>query len=87
LSALHPCRYLKDVKIGGGLSLAQALAAQLGPKLQSERRLDEADMAAVLKKVPIKLGGGKLTVALGDVLPAAGVRDMERICEDYARSC
>lgn len=39
--ACHAClglssRYLKDVKVGGQMSLAQALAGQLGPKLQSQ---------------------------------------------------
>ena len=36
-------------------------------------------------QVPIKLGQGRTTVALFDVLPAACVRDLENICEDYAR--
>lgn len=31
-------RYLKDVKVGQGLSMAQALAGQLGPKLQGQVR-------------------------------------------------
>ena len=47
----------------------------------------ESDLASLLKKVPVKLGGGRTTLALGDVLPAACVQDMERICADYARSC
>ncbi|EFN53125.1 hypothetical protein CHLNCDRAFT_137481 [Chlorella variabilis] len=79
--------YLKDVKVGKGLSLAQALAAQLGPKLQSERRFSEDDLTDLLQKVPIKLGGGKLTAALADVVPSGCMRDFERACEDYARSC
>ena len=54
------------------------------PPIQA--RVDEADLAALLKKVPIKLGGGKATVALADLVPAAGLRDLERACEDYARS-
>lgn len=83
----RPCRYLKDVKVGKGLSLAQALAAQLGPKLQSERRFSEDDLTDLLQKVPIKLGGGKLTAALADVVPSGCMRDFERACEDYARSC
>ena len=34
----HHCRYLKDVKLGQGLSLAQALASNLGPKIQGQVR-------------------------------------------------
>lgn len=45
-----------------------------------------ADLDALLKKVPIKLGGGKMTSALADVLPSGCVQDLERICEDWARS-
>ncbi|KAL4437227.1 hypothetical protein ABPG75_004366 [Micractinium tetrahymenae] len=75
--------YLKDVKVGQGLSLAQALAAQLGPQLHGGS-FRGADLDALLKKVPIKLGGGKLTAALADLLPSGCVRDFERLLEDYA---
>lgn len=40
----------------------------------------------MLKKVPIKLGGGRVTLPLADLLPAACVADLERICDDYARN-
>ena len=39
----------------------------------------------LLKKVPIKLGGGRATLPLSDLLPAACVADLERICDDFAR--
>lgn len=39
----------------------------------------------LLKKVPIKLGGGRVTLPLSDLLPAACVADLERICDDFAR--
>lgn len=45
-----------------------------------------ADLDALLKKVPVKLGGGALTVPLSDLLPAACARDFERACEDWARN-
>lgn len=126
--------YLKDVKLGQGLTLAQALAAQLGPQLHGGG-FRSSDLDTLLKKVraptgpprpplglpacllwpcaggsarrsagpvtlrlavrgspsllplqvPIRLGGGKLTAALGDLLPAGCVRDFERLLEDYAR--
>lgn len=40
---------------------------------------------ALLKKVPIKLGGGQVTLALADVVPAGCARDLERACEDWIR--
>lgn len=67
--------------------MAQALAAQLGPKLQGQRSFQEADLADLLKQVPIKLGGGKMTASLADVVPSGCMRDFERACEDYARNC
>jgi hypothetical protein len=67
-------------------SLAQALATRLGPTLQ-QGSFREADLAALLQQVPIKLGGGRMTVQLAEVLPTGCTRDFERICEDWARNC
>ncbi|GIM04422.1 hypothetical protein Vretimale_9005 [Volvox reticuliferus] len=53
--------YLRDMGAGipgGSLKMSQALAQQLGPQLT--RGLREPDVEALLKKVPVKLGGGKL---------------------------
>jgi hypothetical protein len=36
--------------------------------------------------VPIKLGQGKTTVSLFEVLPSAGVSDLQRILEDFERN-
>lgn len=46
----------------------------------------EAEVAALLKKVPVKLGGGKVTTALSELVPAGCSRDLERACDDWARS-
>ena len=35
--------------------------------------------------MPIKLGGGKMTVSMADLVPAGVMRDFERVCEDYER--
>ena len=74
------------MKVAPQASLAQALATRLGPTLQ-QGACREADLAELLKQVPIKLGGGRMTVQLAEVLPAGCARDFERICEDWARSC
>ena len=47
-------------------------------------RCNTADLD-LLKKVPIKLGAGRVTLPLSDLLPAACVADLERSCDNYAR--
>lgn len=39
----------------------------------------------LLTRVPVKLGQGKETLSLSQVMPAACVRDLLDICEEYAR--
>lgn len=46
----------------------------------------EADVVDFLKKVPVKLGQGKVTLSLNDVLPNMCVQDIVRACEDFERS-
>jgi hypothetical protein len=46
----------------------------------------EADVVEFLKKVPVKLGQGKVTVSLEDVLPRMCIQDIVRACEDFARN-
>ena len=38
-----------------------------------------------LMQVPVSLGGGKETLSLFDVIPAAGIRDMQDILKDFER--
>ncbi|KAK9820230.1 hypothetical protein WJX72_007723 [[Myrmecia] bisecta] len=76
--------YLRDVTATKGLKLHQVLAQQFGEQV-SQDGFKQAEVEAVLKKVPVKLGGGKLSVALSDVIPSKGVQDLVRILEDYAR--
>ena len=85
--------FLKDVRLaeaaggGGGLTLAQGLAQQLGAAAAGAGRgLDApAEVAALLDRVPVRLGGGRLTVALADVVPAGAQRELEEILARYAR--
>ncbi len=46
----------------------------------------QAQLEELLKKVPVSLGGGKMQVSLYDVLPSAGIRDLQRIVEDFVRN-
>lgn len=48
--------------------------------------LKESDVEEFLKKVPVKLGQGKITVSLQDVLPPMCVQDIVRACEDFERN-
>ncbi|KAG2483123.1 hypothetical protein HYH03_018013 [Edaphochlamys debaryana] len=79
--------YLRDMAAGAPgnstFKMSQALAAQLGPQLK--KGLRESDVEAVLKKVPVKLGAGKLKTSLYDVMPSMCVGDLARLCEEFSR--
>lgn len=61
------------------LAITHALSALL-------QGFKEADLTALLRQVPIKLGGGCVTLPLADLLPTGAARDFERACEDWVRS-
>lgn len=78
--------YLRDLSVSpGGVKMADALAHELGQMVANEG-FREASVEAVLKRVPVSLGKGKVQVALADLLPTACTRDLMRVMEDYARS-
>jgi hypothetical protein len=56
--------YLRDMSAAPGLKMSAALAQQLGPQAQQGSRggVRESDVAALLGKIPVKLGAGKLQV-------------------------
>ena len=76
--------FLKDIKVEGTTSLAAVLATKLGGDMMS-RGFDERDVEDALKKVPVKLGQGKKTVSLMDVMPSMCVSDLMDVCKEYAR--
>ncbi len=57
---------------------------QLG--VEAGKLQEQSQLESLLKKVPVKLGGGKLQVSLYDVLPSSAVQDLQRIVEDFARN-
>jgi hypothetical protein len=63
------------------LKMHQVLAQMFGPMVEA-RKVDEKEVEMTLRKIPVKLGGGKLRVPLWDVLPAAGYRDLLDILKD-----
>ena len=76
--------FLREVKAAKGLNLAQALAQQFGQDISSQK-YNKGSLEEVLKKVPIKLGGGKAQLPLSELLPAACVQDLERILADFEK--
>lgn len=56
--------FLRDMSAVPGLKMAAALAAQLGPTAAGAGRggLRESDVSAVLKRIPVDVGGGRVTV-------------------------
>ena len=78
--------YLKDVKVPNSkLTLAQALAHGLGAQIQGQG-FSKTAVDDLIAKVPVKLGGGKSTLSLAEVMPARAVADLIDICEQYARN-
>lgn len=71
---------------GGSTKMAQVLADYLGPQLAaSGKGMTQAEVEAVLRKVPVKLGGGKQTLQLLELMPSMCVGDLVRLLEDAAR--
>jgi hypothetical protein len=77
--------FLKDIKVEGQTSLATVLGTKLGEDMMSRGSCDGRDVEDALKKVPIKLGQGKMTVALKDVMPSFCVSDLVDLCEEFAQ--
>lgn len=78
--------FLRDVKISGGeQSLAQALATKIGSDLMATGRFDEQAVEEVLKRTPVALGRGKVTVSLMDVVPNIVLDDLKRLCDEFCR--
>ena len=76
--------FLKEAKAAKGLTIAQALAQQFGEDI-SGGQYDSSKIEQVLQKVPIKLGGGKVTVSLYELLPSACLKDLENILSDFEK--
>ncbi|KAG7672260.1 hypothetical protein NADE_000066 [Nannochloris sp. 'desiccata'] len=78
--------YLKDVKIapGAAATVADALAEKLGSTIQGQG-FSQSMLDSLMSQVPVKLGQGKSTLPLADVMPSSGVQDLAEICEKYAR--
>jgi hypothetical protein len=70
--------YLRDAH------LHTVLAEQLYPLLQGGN-LQEDQVLDLLKKIPVKLGGGKLEVPLSELLPMQSQVHLMDVLEEYQR--
>lgn len=71
--------YLRDAH------LHTPLAQQLYP-LVSGGRIEEDQVVQILKKIPVKLGGGKIEVPLSDLLPMQCQVNLMDLLEEYQRN-
>ena len=74
--------FLRDITAGPDLKLNQALAQQIGEASSKGR----VDLEGLLKKVPIKIGGGKTQVSLYEAIPSFSLGDLEKIVEKFERN-
>jgi hypothetical protein len=72
--------FLRDMKYDVGLANAiAARTASNGGKISSD------DVTAILKKVAVKLGGGKTEVSLYDVMGSRCVEDLVELSQRFAK--
>ena len=70
--------YLRDAH------LHTLLAEQLLPLVQ-QNKVEEGQVSAILKNIPVKLGGGKREVPLADLLPMQSQVHLMDVLEEYQR--
>ncbi len=70
--------YLRDAH------LHTTLAERFYPML-SQGKVEESQVVDVLKKIPVKLGGGKLELPLSDLLPMQSQVHLIDALEDFQR--
>ncbi len=70
--------YLQDAH------LHTAIAEQLYPMLSDS--MDEGRVKAVLNSISVKLGGGKQSLPLSELIPDAGHRELMAVLTEYQRS-
>jgi len=77
--------YVKDIKVGGSseIRMHNVLAQQIGEKVVASGRVDEAEIKAVMKAIPLDLGGGKVKVSLLDSIGKTCMYDLTRAIEEW----
>jgi len=72
--------FLKDAKYH--VPLARIVSNRIA---SDGNRFDEQAVLQILKDCPVKVGGGKSTVKLFDLMPNICVQDFTKIVEDYVK--
>lgn len=70
---------LKDAKLD--LAVCNGLSALV----TKNQPVSEEQVRGLLKRIPVKLGGGKLTVSLEELMPSRCVADLVDLTERFAR--
>nr|MDJ0679043.1 DUF3181 family protein [Xenococcaceae cyanobacterium MO_167.B52] len=65
--------------------LHTALAEKLYPLLE-DNQLEEDEVVAILQEIPVKLGGGKKTLPLLDLLPMQCQVNLLDLLEEYQKN-
>ena len=65
-------------QVGVANALSQRVAANGG-------KISEGDVTDTLKKIAVKLGGGRTVVSLFDVMPSRCVQDLTDIAQRFAK--
>ena len=71
--------YLRDAHLH--IPLAEALYPLL-----VDGDLDEKKVETILRSIPVKLGGGKTTLSLQELIPNSGLRDLMDVLEECQRN-
>ena len=64
------------------MGVANAIASRAA---SNGGKISEGDVVAILKKVAVKLGGGRTVVSLYEVMPDRCVQDLVDISQRFAR--
>ena len=65
------------------MKMHNVLAQQIGEKILASGRVEESDLTAVMKSIPLDLGGGQVQVSLLQAIGKTCLYDLSRACEDW----
>merc|ERR1712199_51052 len=71
------------VSTEGVAKMLNVLAQQIGEKVLASGRVDDAEVKAIMKAIPLSLGGGAVQVSLLDSIGKTCMYDLTRAIEDW----
>lgn len=69
----------------GDANLHTPVAEKLYPILEEAADLEEETVINILKDTPVKLGGGKTTLSLADLIPSQVITDLMKLLEEFKK--